>query len=139
MTIKMGWIDGWKAMVSCHDPVHPRDGPSQADFTVPKSLVPREQELALVRQGPNLATVRKEQHSIKKPILPRLFKDSGSTSCRSHRVSSEETTAVSSKSNTINLRRGLEPLDRDPSQSNRFTYYYMKDMTREIDTVNALS
>ena len=49
--------------MSYHGPVHPWDGPSQADNTVPKSLVPREQELAPMWQGSNLATVRKEQHS----------------------------------------------------------------------------
>ena len=112
--------------MSCHGPVYPRDGPFQVDCTVPESLVPREQELGLVRQGPNLATVRKEQHSSKKAILPRLFEDSGSVSCRSHQNSSEDTITVSSKSNTINLRRGLKPLDRDPSRSNRLTYYYIE-------------
>ena len=99
--------------VSYHGPVHPWDGPPQADNTVPKSLVPREQELTLVWQGSNLATVRKEQHSGKEPVLPRLFEDSGLAGCRSHQDTGEETTAVSSKSNTINLRRGLEPFDRE--------------------------
>ena len=55
----------------CHGPVHLQYGPSQADNTVPESLVSREQELALVRQGPNLSTVRKEQHNGKEPVLPR--------------------------------------------------------------------
>ena len=55
--------------------IHGMDRPKQTK-TVPKSLVPREQELALVWQGPNLATVRKEQHSSKEPVLPRLFEDS---------------------------------------------------------------
>ena len=34
--------------LSCHGSVHPWDGPSQAGNTVPKSPVPREQQLALV-------------------------------------------------------------------------------------------
>ena len=83
--------------VSSHGPVNPWNGPPQADNTVPKSLVPCEQELALVWQGSNLATVRKEQHSSKEPDLPRLFKDFGLASCRSHQDTGEETTAVSSK------------------------------------------
>ena len=55
-------LEGWHICRATVRYAHGMDRPKQT-IRSPESLVPREVELALIRQGINLAMVRKEQHS----------------------------------------------------------------------------